>query len=98
MPVFVFLPERFRSSPAPMNLRCFSVFAGMEKPPFRTAPVRYSAEGEACINVRRKLRYSPVASCDAMARLRLIRQHQAAGHIGGADGDAGDVAVLDLAR
>src|SRR3977135_2349073 len=29
IPVCVFLPSRLRSSSAPMNLRCFSVFAGI---------------------------------------------------------------------
>jgi hypothetical protein len=29
MPVWVFLPSRLRASSAPMNLRCFSVLAGM---------------------------------------------------------------------
>jgi hypothetical protein len=39
MPVRVFFPSRLRSSSAPMNRRCFSVFAGICVPPIDWLPM-----------------------------------------------------------
>jgi len=58
MPVFVFLPARFRASSAPINFRCFSVLAGIRL--LRSVFVRtYRASRARVVTSRRHVIDSP---------------------------------------